>query len=160
MSKKITYDNLPEAISELIEIVEKITNLLESDKSTKRNVRKLQKDENETMNIQKTASFLNLSTATLYSYVKKTKIPFKKANGRLVFSKSELNKWKQDPIAAIDNNKTISVMEAHTLLNKPLASIYYIIKSRKLQVIEKRGKVLYYSKKDLIQALKSRNTKK
>ena len=55
-------------------------------------------DTNEYLNVNEAASFLKIKSGTLYNWVDHNKIPFKKANGRLLFSKAEL-------IEFIENSK-------------------------------------------------------
>ncbi len=94
--RKITYDTLPEAISELLERLERIE---------------------------------------------------KHLSGKSIVS-------KQKKIAVqINPDDTITVKEAQRLLNISLPSLYYYIKSRKIPVIAKKGKELYFSRSVFIKAI-------
>jgi hypothetical protein len=115
----------------------------------------------------------------VYSYVKNKRIPFEKQGGKLAFSRTALEAWKQEKNTGKRNtgkkstgkkntgNKEISStpgelitpQEAQKIFNKPLPSIYYLIRTRKLQVVEKKGRMLYYSKNELSKALKGKQKK-
>lgn len=56
----------------------------------------------------------------------------------------------------ITPGELITPQEAQQLFNKPLPSVYYAIRTRKLQVVEKKGRDNYYSKEELTKALKGR----
>jgi|WetSurSiteA1Bulk_404760.scaffolds.fasta_scaffold09884_1 excisionase family DNA binding protein len=138
----------------------------------------------ESMDIKEAAKILSISVASMYSYVKNKRIPFEKQGGKLAFSRTALEAWQQEKNKSKknadrkntrkkgiskkviskknaykkDNNITtgelITPQEAEKIFNKPLPSIYYIIRTRKLQVVEKKGRAQYYSKDELSKALK------
>lgn len=83
--KKITFNNLPEAMASLFEEVKQIKTLI-LDTSTK-------EAGDQLFTILETAAFLHVQKQTLYSYVSKGIIPHHKRAGRLYFSKSELIDW-------------------------------------------------------------------
>lgn len=84
--KNFTFDQLPEAVSQLYEKLEGIEKLLQ-EKIVKNN----KKD--DMMTISGAAKFLKLSIATIYSKVCKREIPVNKQGKRLYFYKSELVNW-------------------------------------------------------------------
>lgn len=47
----------------------------------------------EIMNIEQCAKFIHKETNTVYQYVSKKQIPFKKKNGSLYFLRSEILEW-------------------------------------------------------------------
>lgn len=51
------------------------------------------KNEDEIINVQQAARFLNLATQTLYGFTSKHTIPFLKRGKKLYFRKSELETW-------------------------------------------------------------------
>src|SRR5476651_2768619 len=81
----LTFDKLPEAVSQLLEKVSHIESLLAE--------QKLQPAYDEPLNIIKAAEFLDLAVPTVYSKVSRKEIPFNKQGKRLYFYKSELEEW-------------------------------------------------------------------
>ena len=156
--KKVSYDNLPEAIAELLERVKQIEELLTKKatiaKNKKINVskfaeqKKLNKKDKDMLTVQEASKLLNISVISLYSYVKNRKIPFKKENRRLYFFKPELENWNKDRgnNTQQKSNDTITVKEAEKLFSVPSPTLYYYIKSRKIPFIAKKGNKLYFSK--------------
>ena len=63
--------------------------------------------EEEILNIEQAASFLNLTVPTLYTLTSKREIPSCKRGKRLYFSKEELTKWIKQ-----GRNKTLAEIEA------------------------------------------------
>jgi excisionase family DNA binding protein len=45
------------------------------------------------LNVSQAAAYLTLSKSTVYQYLHYKKIPFLKIGERVIFSKSELDKW-------------------------------------------------------------------
>lgn len=100
---EITYNNLPEAVTQLrFEISEIKRILLEKSNSNQPNPDQL-------LTIQQAAEFLNLSVPTLYGYVHRSSIPVCKRPGtkRLYFSREELQQWVK-----AGRKKTISEIES------------------------------------------------
>ena len=81
----LTFDKLPEAVSQLLEKVSHIESLLAE--------QKLQPAYDEPLNIIKAAKFVDLAVPTVYSKVSRKEIPFNKQGKRLYFYKSELEEW-------------------------------------------------------------------
>ena len=164
--RKITFDTLPSAVAEILDRLDRIEKIIS--KPLQINVDKVKKSiikkVDDLIDLKDAAKILNVSNASLYSYVKNKRIPFKKEGRRLIFSSTALEEWKQKKSnikkdVEKEVSEKISVQEAQKLFNKPLATIYYLIKSRKLQVLDKKGRTLYYSQKELSQALKNRPKK-
>ena len=87
MSKeKISFENLPQAVSLLLEKVETLEQLLKSQQNPSA-------PSDRPMSITEAAKFLNLSVPTLYGFVSKRTIPFSKGGKRLYFSEAELTTW-------------------------------------------------------------------
>jgi excisionase family DNA binding protein len=163
--RKITFDTLPSAVAEILDRLDRIEKMIS--KPLQINVDKVKKSiikkGDDIIDLKDAAKILNVSNASLYSYVKNKRIPFKKEGRRLIFSSTALEEWKQKKSnvrkkkdVEKEISEKISAQEAQKLFNKPLATIYYLIKSRKLQVLDKKGRTLYYSKKELSHALKNR----
>ncbi len=203
--RKLTFDALPAAIAEILERLDKVEQLLSGKSPSKAKVKKSEtKSTAESMDINEAATMLNVSVASVYTYVKKNSIPFEKKGKKLTFSRTALEAWKQEKnkskkktvkkrtakkaagkkaagkkatvkkstvkknIVKKDTvNKDVNItpgelitpQEAQQLFNKPLPSIYYAIRTRKLQVAEKKGRDSYYSKEELTKALKGRKKK-
>ncbi len=205
--RKLTFDALPAAIAEILERLDKVEQLLSGKSPSKAKAKKLEtKSTAESMDINEAAKMLNVSVASVYTYVKKNSIPFEKKGRKLTFSRTALEAWKQEknkskkktgkkgtakkrtakktagkkaavkkaavkkaavkkvnvkkaPVST-DVNTTpgelITPQEAQQLFNKPLPSVYYAIRTRKLQAVDKKGRDNYYSKDELAKALKGR----
>jgi excisionase family DNA binding protein len=82
--QNLTFDQLPNAVSSLIQKMESIERLL-TEKTTP-----TPKDQKELLSMKEAAKFLNLSTATIYSKVSRRELPVLKQNNRLYFMQSEL----------------------------------------------------------------------
>lgn len=81
-----TFEQLPEAVSQLyekLEIIEKFIEQLTNDSAQKE----------ELMTISAASKMLNLSVATIYSKVCRREIPVNKQGKQLYFYKSELQEW-------------------------------------------------------------------
>lgn len=85
--EKITFDNLPAAISKLLDKVDNIENLLLEIKSLP------QPDRDQFLTIQEASRFLHLSVPTLYGKVQNGSIPVCKREKRLYFSQKDLTEW-------------------------------------------------------------------
>jgi excisionase family DNA binding protein len=87
--KNITFEQLPQAVSELYGKLESIEQLLLAGNANPT------QDTKDLLTIQEAGVFLHLSVPTLYGYVSKNTIPFSKRPGskRLWFSKKELTDW-------------------------------------------------------------------
>jgi excisionase family DNA binding protein len=83
----ITFNEVPEAISQLIERLDSIEKLLTENGS----ITKTEPD--QLLTIQQAGELLNLSVPTLYGYVQRAEIPVSKRGKRLYFSKQELFVW-------------------------------------------------------------------
>jgi len=84
--KALSFEQLPQAISELIERVARIEHLLTID-------RQPVTTENELLNITEAATFLRLTRSTIYSKVCRGEIPAFKTGRRLYFDREELTTW-------------------------------------------------------------------
>ena len=82
----ITFENLPQAVSQLIEKVDSLTTLLESKSNNTAATDK-------PMSINEAATFLKLSVPTIYGFVSRREIPFSKLGKRLYFTEIELSEW-------------------------------------------------------------------
>lgn len=83
----ITFNEVPEAICQVIERLTSIEKLLAENGS----ITKTEPD--QLLTIQQAGEFLNLSVPTLYGYVQRAEIPVNKRGKRLYFSKQELFDW-------------------------------------------------------------------
>ena len=110
--EKISFDNLPQAVSSLYEKLTNIENLLLNQTN--------QHESDQLLTIKDASSLLHLSVPTIYGYVSRNEIPFSKRHNskRLWFSKKELIEWLSQ-----GRNKTNSeiISEAHTYLKKKKA---------------------------------------
>lgn len=85
--ENITFDQMPKALVQLSEKVGLIEQMLNQFfQGTK-------KPENEFLNVEETAKYLGLATATIYDMAHKKSIPYCKKGKKLYFVQSELNQW-------------------------------------------------------------------
>ena len=87
--EKINFENLPQAVSLLLEKVDSLEQLLKSQQTSSRVA------SDKPMSISEAAKFVNLTVPTLYGFVSKRSIPFSKVGKRLYFSETELTSWIQ-----------------------------------------------------------------
>ena len=83
--KKITFDSLPDAISELLQKVENLEVVIH-----KLEENKTKETTDKILNIEQAAELLNLAVPTLYSKVSRGELPVMKRSKRLYFSKLDL----------------------------------------------------------------------
>ena len=84
---EITFDSLPEAVTQLYDKLNNIERLL-LEKSNEP-----QPEADQLLNIKQAAEFLKLSVPTLYTKVHSATIPVCKQGNRLYFSKQDLINW-------------------------------------------------------------------
>lgn len=85
-TEKLTFEQIPIAITELLERVRRIESLL--------NGEKIALDiQDEMLDIKETSAFLKLSVSTIYSKVCRGEIPATKPGRQLYFNKAELTEW-------------------------------------------------------------------
>ena len=84
---EISFDKLPQAVSQINERLQNIERLLMERSNESKS------DSNELLNIEQASKHLNVSVATIYTYVHERVIPFSKVKKRLYFSKQELTEW-------------------------------------------------------------------
>lgn len=84
--RHFTFDQLPEAVSQLYEKLDNIEKYLEQ--LSNETIHK-----EELMTISAASKMLNLSVATIYSKVCRREIPVNKQGKQLYFYKSELQEW-------------------------------------------------------------------
>ena len=89
--EKINFENLPQAVSLLLEKVDSLEQLLKSQQTIIS-----QAPSDRPMSIKEAAKFVNLTVPTLYGFVSKRTIPFSKVGKRLYFSENELTSWIQN----------------------------------------------------------------
>jgi excisionase family DNA binding protein len=88
--EKVNFENLPQAVSLLLEKVDSLEQLLKSHQTIISNA-----PSDRPMSISEAAKFVNLTVPTLYGFVSKRTIPFSKMGKRLYFSETELTSWIQ-----------------------------------------------------------------
>jgi len=82
----LTFNQLPEAVTRLLEKIDHIETLL-TEHGTQ------QAGPDQPINIKEAADFLDLAVPTVYSKVSRKEIPVNKKGKRLYFYKSELEEW-------------------------------------------------------------------
>jgi excisionase family DNA binding protein len=112
--KNITFDQLPQAVSELFGKLETIEQLLKAGNTSPA------QDTNDLLTIEQACDFLHLSKPTVYLKVSKSEIPVCKLPGsrRLWFSKTELTDWIKTGRKATANEIKAQVAQSLTNKNK------------------------------------------
>lgn len=87
--EKLTFENLPEAVTMLTKEVSELKSLLIEKQESKTPSNETEK----LLSIQEAAEFLNLTVPTMYSKVSKNELPFMKRSKRLYFSSIELMEY-------------------------------------------------------------------
>ena len=85
--ENLTFDQIPQAVSLLLEKLTTIERLLQE------KCNNAKPDTTQLLTIQQSSEFLTLSVPTIYSLVSKREIPFMKKSKRLYFTQSELTEW-------------------------------------------------------------------
>lgn len=84
---ELTFERLPQAVSQLYEKLDTIERLIIEKSGS------ISTESDQLLTIQEAGEFLNLSVPTIYGYVHKAEIPVSKKGKRLYFSKKELTDW-------------------------------------------------------------------
>ena len=97
----ITFEKLPQAVTQLIDKVDSIERLLLSQNNT------TPPEEDKLLTIREAAEILHLSVPTVYGLVQRAEVPVCKRGKRLYFSKLEITAW-----IMAGRKKTASEIEA------------------------------------------------
>ena len=84
---EITFEKLPQAVTQIYDKLEKIERLLES----QHNVARI--DSDKLLTIREAAEVIHLSVPTIYGLVQRQEIPVCKKGKRLYFIGQELTQW-------------------------------------------------------------------
>lgn len=99
----LSFDKLPQAVSDLHESVKKIETLLLTQKKESKSL------EETLLTVKEAAEFLSLTVPTIYGLIHKGELPVMKRSKRCYFSKEDLfNYIKKGRIKTIDEIKTES----------------------------------------------------
>ncbi|NQV03585.1 MAG: helix-turn-helix domain-containing protein [Bacteroidia bacterium] len=97
---EITFEKLPQAVTQLYDKLENIERLLLSQSNTTLS------EEDKLLTIREAAEILHLSVPTVYGLVQRAEVPVCKRGKRLYFSKQELISWimsgRKKTVAEID----------------------------------------------------------
>ncbi len=88
--KEITFEQLPNAVSQLSLMVERIERLLLEQSNQPSS------ESDVPLTIKQASAFTGLAVSTLYGYSHRGEIPVSKRGKRLFFLKSELKQWLID----------------------------------------------------------------
>src|SRR5574344_2103542 len=88
MEQKLTFDQLPEAVTMLIKEVSELKRLL-----IEKQEQQPTEQPEKLLTIQEAAQFLNLAVPTIYSKVSRGELPVMKRSKRLYFSSTELMEY-------------------------------------------------------------------
>ncbi len=103
---KITYDNLPEAVTQILQKVDYIMNhLLNENASAPKPIPLV--PEKELLTVADVSQMLNISKGAIYNMTSTRQIPFFKKRGRVYFDRQEIDEWIRQ-----DKCKTIKQLQA------------------------------------------------
>ena len=88
--EKVTFDQLPQAVSQLFTQLQRIESLI------KEGTTPPHQEADEILTVEQCAEFLNLSKPTIYGLISKGNIPVMKRSKRCYFLKAELIKYLQE----------------------------------------------------------------
>ncbi len=96
--QSITFDSLPEAVNQLNEKIDRLIELQEGGSS--------QPDHDRFMDVDQLIEYLpdNPSRSSVYRWVTYRKIPFHKEGKKLLFRRSEIDKWLENGRSMVDLN--------------------------------------------------------
>ncbi len=98
---EITFEKLPQAVTQIYDKLEKIERLLESQNSVAR------VDNDKLLTIREASEIIHLSVPTIYGLAQRQEIPVCKKGKRLYFTREELIQWIKT-----GRKKTISEIES------------------------------------------------
>ena len=101
----ITFDNLPEAVTQLLQEVAYIRNHLLNQSATTPEPMPYPA-ENKFLTVTEVSQMLNLSTGAIYNMTSTRQIPFFKKGRRVYFDKKEIDEWIRQ-----DRRKTIKQLQ-------------------------------------------------
>lgn len=84
--ENLSFDQLPKAVAMLLDEIKELKKLITTHTATA----EPSEPQDELMNVEQTAEFLNLSVPTIYGKVHRRELPVMKRGNRLYFSKFEL----------------------------------------------------------------------
>jgi len=87
--EKLTFENLPEVMQLILEKLETMEKLITEKQPEK-------PESGESLDIQAASAFLGLAKATIYSKVCRGNIPAFKLGKKLLFDRTELEKYKEE----------------------------------------------------------------
>ena len=103
--KPITFEQLPEAVNQLLQEVYAIKNHLFNSSST--NMIQVQsKPEKEFLTVLDVCSILDMKKSGIYNLIYQNKIPYFKRGGRVYFDAKEIDQWVRS-----DRRKTLKQLQ-------------------------------------------------
>ena len=133
--KTPTFDQLPQAVGELLDKVDYLISRLDEKEDAQPAFS--DRDHDKVMTLDEACQFIGKARSTMYSLTSENRIPYRKCGNRLYFFKKELIEWIKSDGAYDSTGKQVvdmshAAFEAHAMelrnpkKNKPLA-----FKSRK-----------------------------
>lgn len=102
----ITFDNLPEAVTQLLQEVSYIKNYLLNQAATPAETKQLTPD-GDFLTVSEVSQMLRISKGAVYNMTSTRQIPFFKKCGRVYFDRNEIDEWIRQ-----DRFKTIKQLQA------------------------------------------------
>lgn len=89
--KTLTFDQLPQAVGELLDKVDGV--ICRLDKMTDAKTASPEKDDDKVMSLDEACQFIGKARSTMYSLTSENRIPYRKCGNKLYFFKKELVEW-------------------------------------------------------------------
>ena len=127
--KTPTFDQLPQAVGELLDKVDYLISRLDEKEDAQPAFS--DRDHDKVMTLDEACQFIGKARSTMYSLTSENRIPYRKCGNRLYFFKNELLEWiKNDGLidsTRMPTDMSHAAFEAHAMelrnqkKNKPLA---------------------------------------
>lgn len=112
--EKLTFEKLPEAVTLLLEKVDRIEYLLQHSAPPKQ-----EPVQSEILNLRNASTFLELSVSSLYKRTMNREIPFYKVGSRIYFKRAELLDWVfANRVKTMDEINSEAALHLANLANK------------------------------------------
>ena len=107
--KTPTFDQLPEAVGELLDKVDYVISRLDEPKDVK--MESSGNDNNDLLTLDEACKFIGKARSTMYALTSENRIPYRKCGNKLYFFKNELLEW-------IKNGGTFDPAQMPTVRNQ------------------------------------------
>lgn len=116
MENVITFNDLPQVTSSLVDEVKEMKQLLQMLLSEKQSAAKTSA-QNRTMCVDEAAAYLQMPKATLYDKLARGEVPAIKTGKRYLLYQHELDKWletrRKNPVPLSDDEQNDAMLASH-----------------------------------------------